>query len=240
MSSLLYSKEGNIHNSRYAEIYIPTIYFTDKPAFAINTGSTIETIGILYCRGYTDGKPDDMQMLNAPVNIVLNVYELSEDTITIANQSMDVIVSKYPKDSQMFLQDIVRGREVAQIFKSYLTTGKLPSTLNYVDIIDLWWKNMELAGVPFNLPSKMYESIIATIYRNPKNTKQRYGQYYASNPRATGHDYSTGNIRKVVANLSTASGMMYEDLGVMITNGVNNAINNVDETVSPLEKILYY
>jgi len=44
----------------------------------------------------------------------------------------------------------------------------------------------------------------------------------------------------VVKDLSTFSGMVFEDIGMMISNGINNSIEGVEEPVSPLEKIIHY
>lgn len=82
--------------------------------------------------------------------------------------------------------------------------------------------------------------IIASIYRNPNNPKERYGQLYGKQHNPTGYDYSTENVREVVKNLSTFSGMVFEDIGSMITSGINNTANNVDESISPLEKVIHY
>ena len=82
--------------------------------------------------------------------------------------------------------------------------------------------------------------IIAATYRNPHNTKERYGQYYGRQTNPNGYDYKTGNVREVVKDLSTFTGMVFEDISGMISNGINNSINNNEEPVSPLEKIIHY
>ena len=132
------------------------------------------------------------------------------------------------------------GREVAEAFLESILSGKLPKTLNYEKIIDMWWRNLEISGVSFKVPSKIFEMIIATIYRSPNDPKKRYGQYYGKQVHPDGYDYKTGNVRNVVKDLSTFSGMVFEDMGTMISNGINNSIENIDEPISPLEKIIHY
>ena len=97
-----------------------------------------------------------------------------------------------------------------------------------------------MAGVNFQVPSKIYEMIISNIYRNPNNVKQRYGEYYGKQTNPKGIDYKTGNVRDVVEGLSTFSGMVFEDISRMITSGINNSLDGIEEPVSPLEKIIYY
>jgi hypothetical protein len=118
--------------------------------------------------------------------------------------------------------------------------GKLPVTLKYDDLIDLWWRNLEISGISFKVPSKIYELVLSAIYRDPSNLKKRYGQKYGKQTNPTGYDYATGNVRSVVRNLSTYSGMVFEDISGMITSGIDNSLNEVDEQVSPLEKIMHY
>ena len=234
----LYAKNGKIYNSEQMEIYIPIEYFTNE--IAINRGSYIETFAILYCRIFKGNTPGEIKLWNIPVTIDIMVYETKMDTIKLNGKSIDVMTLQYMKDSYIMHQTLPKGREIAGTFLNNMLSGKLPKVLNYDKIIDIWWKNLEISGISYKVPSKMYELVIANIYRNPHNEKERYGMFYGKNPNATGFDYTTGNVRSVVKNLSTFSGMVFEDIGTMISNGINNSINNVEEPISPLEKIIHY
>lgn len=236
---LLYIKDGKIYCNDYIEIYIPIEYFESN--MAMNQGSSVETFGVVYVRGFKNGTPGKFQYLNAPVIINLMIYEYKNEVIEIKNKSIDVMTLQYIKDSYVMRQSIVKGREVAEFFLATELNGKLPFTLNYADdIMDLWWRNLEMAGVNYKVPSKIYEMIVATTYRDPNNRKRRYGQLYGSQTNPTGFDYTKSNVRSVVKDLSTFSGMVFEDIGMMISNGINNSLTNFDEPESPLEKIIHY
>lgn len=235
---LLYAKEGKIYCSEYTELYIPKEYFDNE--IASNTGSTVETFGVVYIKGFPNGNEGPLQILQIPVIINFMVYEFKEEVIKVKDKSLPVITLQYMKDSYMFHQSITKGREVAEHFLSTELDGKLPNTLNYADLIDLWWRNMEMAGMNYNVPSKMYEMIFATTYRDPNNLKRRYGQHYGRQTNPTGLDYSKENVRSVVKDLSTFAGFVFEDMGTMITNGINNSCDGIEEPVSPLEKIVHY
>lgn len=237
---VLYAKDGKIYCNEYLEIYIPMSYFDKSSAIAINKGIIIETLGILYVKAFTDGKEGPIQLFNIPTFIDLMLYEFKYETIKIHDKSLDVMTLQYMKDSYVLHQTVQNGREIAEGFLATMLSGKLPKTLNYAKIIDMWWKNLDIAGVDFKVPSKIYEMIIASIYRNPNNPKERYGQYYGRQNNPNGYDYKTGNVRSVVKDLSTFSGMVFEDIGTMITNGINNSKENIEEPVSPLEKIIHY
>jgi hypothetical protein len=150
------------------------------------------------------------------------------------------MVLQYVKDAYVFHQTLTQGREVAETFLQMVLAGKVPKTISYMKLIDIWWKNLSIAGVNFKVPSKIYEMILASIYRNPNNQKERYGQYIGRQSVTSGLDYKTNNVREVVKNLSTFSGMVFEDMNAMITNGINNSINGIEEQESPLEKIIHY
>ena len=238
MSNPLYASEGKIYCSTYVEIYIPEIYFNDK--FAVDKGSSISTLGLLYFRSYEEGKEGPIQLINIPATINVQVYDSKKEELKIHGRSINVLTLKYMKDSYLFHQSIQKGREVAETFIKCMMAGKLPNTLNYSQIIDIWWRNIEIAGVNFKVPSKIFELIIANIYRSPGNIKNRFGEYYGRQTSPDGYNYKTGNVRDVVEGLSTFSGMVFEDISRMITTGINNSIEKIEEPVSPLEKIIYY
>lgn len=235
---LLYAKDGHLYNKEYCEIYIPMEYFDN--GYATNKGVSIETLGLLYIRPYPNGKEGPIELLNLPAEINVMMYNFQLEEIKIHGRSLSVMTLKFLKDSYVLHQSIQKGREVAEAFLGYVLMGKLPKTLDYAKIIDIWWKNLEISGVSFKVPSKIFEMIIASIYRNPNNIKQRFGEYYGKQSTPNGYNYKTGNVRDVVEGLSTFSGMVYEDISRMITSGINNSISGEDEPVSPLEKVIHY
>lgn len=237
--SLLYAKEGKIYCSEYMEIYVPMSYFEGSPV-AFNEGASIRTIGLVYVRSFKNGTPGDIKLFNLPVTVQFMVYETKQDTIKVNNRSIEVMTLQYMKDAYVLHQSVTKGREVAGSFLNLILGGKIPTSINYSQVIDLWWRNLEIAGISYKVPSKIFEMIIASIYRNPHNPKKRYGQYYGSHPNSDGYDYVTGNVQDVVKQLSTFSGMVFEDINTMISNGINNSIEGKEEPISPLEKIIHY
>lgn len=237
--SLLYAKEGKIYCSEYMEIYVPMSYFEGSPV-AFNEGASIRTIGLVYVRSFKNGTPGDIKLFNLPVTVQFMVYETKQDTIKVNNRSIEVMTLQYIKDAYVLHQSVTKGREVAGSFLNLILGGKIPTSINYSQVIDLWWRNLEIAGISYKVPSKIFEMIIASIYRNPHNPKKRYGQYYGSHPNSDGYDYVTGNVQDVVKQLSTFSGMVFEDINTMISNGINNSIEGKEEPISPLEKIIHY
>lgn len=234
----LYAKGGKIYTNKYMEFYVPMEYF--NVGMAYNKGISIETFGVVYVREFDKGNEGPIRLFNAPTVINLMLYEFEQEFITINNKSISVMTLKYLQDSCVMHQSVTKGRMIAEDFLALMLAGKLPSTLKYDQVIDTWWRNLEIAGINYKVPSKIYEMIIASIYRNPHNPKERYGQYYGRSNTATGYDYKTEKVKDVVKDLSTFSGMVFEDIGLMISNGINNSLDDIDEPISPLEKIIHY
>ena len=206
---ILYAAQGKIYCKDYMEIYIPSMYFENNSA--INKGSSIESIGIVYTKAFPNGNEEPLRIMNLPIVVNFMIYDFKYEPIKVHGKTLDVMTLKYPKDSYVLHQTVTNGREVAEAFLESILSGKLPKTLNYEKIIDMWWRNLEISGVSFKVPSKIFEMIIATIYRSPNDPKKRYGQYYGKQVHPDGYDYKTGNVRNVV-----------------------------DEPISPLEKIIHY
>lgn len=235
---ILYANNGKIYCNEYMEIYIPMEYFANKTA--INKGSSIETFGLVYTRAFQNGKEGVLRMINLPVTVNYMIYEFKQEAITLHGKSVDVFTLQYLKDSYVLHQTVTKGRHVGIGFLGKMLAGKLSHTINYRRLIDIWSKNLEISGISFKVPYKIYEMIIAAIYRNKNNVKERYGQYYGRQTNPSGYDYQTGNVRSVVKNFSTFSGMVFEDMGTMITSGINNSVEGIEEPISPLEKIIHY
>ena len=238
---MIRAENSKLYANEYLEIYIPEYYFDDKDPIAENRGATVDTIGLLYIRNFKkDGSPNPVKLLNIPTGITLMVYSTKKEEIDIKGKILKVLTLQYLDGSYIMHQSVTKGRDIANKFLSTVLSGKVPKTLNYEQVLDVWWKNLDISGISYKVPSKIYEMILATIYRNPHNHNQRYGQYYGKQINPDGYDYYTANVREVVKNLSTFSGMVYEDIAAMISNGVNNNLKNVKEPESPLEKIIHY
>ena len=235
---VLYTDNGKIYTREYLEIYIPKDYFDS--GIAINHGATVETFGIGYCRTFNGETPNELQLFDVPVSTELVSYSTRNEVIKANGRLVDVLCLEYLPNSHVMHQSLPKGREVANAFLATVLAGKLPNTINYPSIIDIWWENLEISGISYKVPSSIFEMILAATYRNPNNPKQRYGQLYGKQDVPTGYDYETANVRNVVKQLSTFSGMVFEDVGNMISNGILNSEKGIEEPVSPLEKIIHY
>lgn len=231
---LMYIKGDQIFAKDYLEIYIPIDYFDDE--FAVDKGLSIETFGLMYCKG----KEGPIKFINIPTTIDVQVYDSSDDEITLHNKTIKVRTLKFLKDAFLFKKSTLISFTISEKFVNMVLAGKIPSTINYPKLINIWWNNNDIGGLDSQAHSKIFELIIAAMYRDPRNMKRRYGEVYGKKDTSDGYDYKTGSVRDIVQNLSTFSGFVFEDTGRMITSGINNSIDEVEEPNSPLEKIIHY
>ena len=181
----LYVKNGKLYATDYLEIHIPLSYF-ENDRFASIKGATIESLGLVYLESFPDGNRKPITLLNLPAILNFEVYETSEGNIDIKNISIPVKTLKYMKDAYVMNASIERGREVCEAFLNVMLSGKLPKNLDYSRLIDIWWKNIEIAGVNLGVPSKIFEMIIANIYRDRSDIKKKFAEYYGSSPDSSG------------------------------------------------------
>ncbi len=235
----LYAKDNKLYAKHYLEIHIPRLYF-DENKFARSKGVSIETLGLAYIEAYPNGKVQPIKLLNLPATVEYIVYDFVNQDIKVLNKDMPVTTLKYIQDSCVMSQSIQRGRDVVEMFLNAILGGRLPSNLDYPKLIDIWWKNIEISGSSLGVPSKVFEMIIANIYRDKNDIKKRFAEYFGSSSTTDGHEYQTGNVRDIVESLSTFSGLIFEDISRMVTSGINNSKDGVEEKESPLEKTIHY
>lgn len=232
--NFLYTKEHLCYAKDYIEIYIPLDYFEDD--LAVNKGNRISTFGLLFVKG----KTGDYFFIDVPVTIDLQLYDSEDTEITIKGKKIPVKALKYMKDSLVFDPSIVQTFNDGEKWVTMILNGKVPKCLNYAKIIDIWWKNCIISNTDSKCVTKVFELVLAAMYRSGEDFKHPYRQVYGKRTEQVGYDYATGNVRDVVESLSTFSGMVFEDISRMITSGINNSIEGVEEPVSPFEKIIHY
>lgn len=238
---LMYVKEHNIYAKDYLEIYIPLNYFEndskDNPeaACAVDHGRSVSVFALLYCKG----KSGNYKFMNVPTKIEVMQYSFDdENTITIHGKTIKVRTLKFMKDSLICSDTVVQNFNLGEAWVDMLLNGKVPSAINYPKLINIWWNNCEITGIDLQCNSKIMELVITNLYRNAANKKERYGIVYGKKTSPEGYDYDNQNYRNVVKSLSSFSGFIFEDISSMITSGINNSLEKIEEPESPLEKII--
>lgn len=224
----------------YAEFYIPKEYF-DIPDFAMNYGDHIDTIGLMNVGFFTNGKLQEMRILNIPTKTTIFVNDSEERFVQFPHGASDIncVVVKYNKGAQIMPDSVVQDSSNAEKFLDLINKGKLPTTLPYSKTFEIWARNRELNGVSLGgIPSVIFELILSAAYRYKKDPSKKFGQAAAEDPSITDYDYVINSVREICRNISTFTGVTYEDIDAMITTALNRTKSKKPEAYSPVEDLI--
>lgn len=233
--------ENYVFTGSYMEAYIPEFYF--EGTLAEDYGTSIKVFGLFNVRCFDkQNKPLKLQTFNIPTMIMMYPSEVQvTDTQLVEGDDDDVVRYRVAK---FFEGDVVTHRNISQdainveLFLKVLTSGKVPKTIPYGQILQVWQKNLELNGVNLGVTSTVLEIIIAEIYRDKKMPEQTFAKVIGKNPTMSELAYKTANIREICARNSTFAALTFEDMDQMITSSLNITRYKKKESQSPIEEII--
>ena len=238
--------EKIIFTGTLMKAFIPQDYF-DMNIAQDYGGEHIEVLGLFNVKFYSDkeGKKQvgKLETVNIPTNI--NIYPSSIET-----EELELVpgtgVNRYQVmtfyGNEPFTDKfIIMKSKAAESFLNILEGGKIPPTIPYDKIFDIWTANMRLNGVNMpDVPSSSREMIIAEKYRDKKNPAFRFGIRAGKDPRTSMYDYVAANPRMLTKYSSTFAGFTFEDFDSMVTNGMNISKSGRKQVESPIEPIIKY
>lgn len=235
--------ENILFTGPYMELFVPGAYF--KKDLAEQIGDTYKIFGIANFITYNDpdGKsPNPIRLLNIPVKIMTypSGYDVRKMDLHSQNGEEPVVVLKY------YTNDIFCEAYMPKVsinFKHFLQMldgGKVPSFTPYDEVFNIWKKNMEISGINFDIPDSTYEIVIAERYRSRNNPQKKFGAVLAKDPNHDMTDYVSLSARELTKINSAFTGIIFEDMDMMLTSAVNKANTNKQESLSPMEEIIKY
>lgn len=234
--------ENIIFTGNYLEAYIPEFYFEGK--LAQNFGSSLQVFGLFNVRVFDEsGKGMKLETFNVPSLITITPSEIERrrDVQLIDSDESDgdgYVVAKFYKGNVIMKSNIQQDASNVELFINILFRGKVPKTIPYSQVKDIWQKNLDMNGVKLGVTSTILEVIISEIYRNKKKPEQKFAHIIGKNPNVSEYAYQRANIRQICAWNSTFAGLTFEDMDAMITSGLNTKRYGKQETESPIEKII--
>jgi hypothetical protein len=227
----------------YMEAYIPAFYFEKK--YAEELGDTIKTFGVFNIRTFNDpdGKnANPLRVMNIPLFLITypSSFEVKSMDLLHNNEPEVYTVLKYYNKDVVCADSTTQNIQCFEIFLNVLLSGKLPKTLPYDAIFDIWAKNRELNGVSFDVSDTVYEMVISEIYRSRRSPVKRFGMELGENPNASPYNYRTASPREITKINSTFTGISFEYMDEMLTSGVVRAKEDKPENTSPMEEIMKY
>lgn len=228
------------------EAYIPTAYY-DMGIATEYGGERVEVLGLFNARFFSDedGKKPIGELATINIPTTINVYPSTTENRTIQlikDVDEDTYkVLKFYNGSTFTDKYIIKKAKNAEAFLKVLESGKIPRTIPYEKIIEIWTTNMQMNDVTMpDVPMSNREMIVAEIYRDRKNPAYRYGIRAGKNPGISSYDYIPANSRTLTKYSSTFAGLTFEDFDTMVTNGLNISKSGRKQAQSPIEEIIKY
>lgn len=162
--------------------------------------------------------------------------------MTLNDTEESFVVLKFFKGEKIMKSAITCSSAMPEKFLDIILKGKLPSSIPYDKILDLFIKAFDDNKVGMPAPTIILEMIISEVYRYKENTALKYGQVLAKtfDPKKKQLDYSTANIRSICKSNSSFAGISFENLDEMLTSAINNNVYNRKETKTPYEDVIKY
>lgn len=230
-------------SGKYMEVYIPEFYFEKSISELI--GDHFRTMGILNFKTFKDidGKqPNELKVFNIPTEIYTypsGGYEVKELDLVGRGASKYTILKYYNGDRFCHKKVASTSKSFVVVLKALLQ-GKLPPTIPYDIVYDIWDKSFEANNVSMDIPDIMKEMVVAQIYRDPKDMSRTFGQALAKNPKLSMTSYETANPRQLTISHSNFTGLIFEDAEQMLVSGINNTKEGKHEASSPMEQVMKY
>ena len=234
--------ENIIFTGHYLEAYIPEFYFEGK--LAENFGSSIQVFGLFNVRVFDEnGKGMKLETFNVPSLITITPSEIEKrkDVKRVDDHDSEgdgYVVAKFYKGNTIMKSNIQQDASNVELFINILFRGKIPKTIPYSQVREIWQKNLDMNGVKLGVTSTILEVIISEIYRNKKKPEEKFSKVIGRNPKTSEYAYQRANIRQICAWNSTFAGLTFEDMDSMITFAINTKRYGKQETKSPIEKII--
>ena len=235
---------GNIiFTGKYMEIYISQYYFEKGAAELI--GDHFRTLGILNCRTFNDidgKKPNKLRVLNLPVEIFTfpsGGYEIKKyDFVNKGEQEYYVL--KYYNSDVVCQAEVAASIPIFYLCMNIILSGKLPNTIPYDGVLDIWNASFDMNNVDFSVPDLVKEFLVANVYRDPKDITKTFGSIIGKDPRHNMYDYKQASQRELAAANSAFNGLVFEDFDSMLRSGIVGTKEHRKENVSPMEEVLKY
>ena len=232
-----------IFTGKYMEVYISQYYFEKKCAELI--GTHFRTLGVLNFRTFADvegKKPDRVKVFNLPVEITTfpsGGYEVQKLDL-VGKGEQEYYVLKYYNGDVFCNSEVMCSTATFSLCMNVILGGKLPETIPYDAVMEIWDDSFNMNAVDFNVPDLTKELCVAQVYRDPKNIENTFGSLVGKNPKHDMYSYRTVSSRELTSANSTFNGLIFEDWDEMVRNGCVNTKTNKKENVSPMEEILKY
>lgn len=234
-------------NVPFMEAYIPFELFTQdaesKSAVASPYGEGYRVIGQFNVRCFDNDQQErfskKLKTFNYPNYIITYPSASAVETISIdrKKEAEKYIIFKYYKGDIMMSTYSKMDNDNCEAFLNILMRGKIPTTIEYGNLLKTWETNFEINGFEPGVPSLTLQVILSHLCRNPNDFTQPY-RMIAGRVEKAENNYAAVNMEQAAANTSVMAGLTFQNMGAMLTTGLNISKKNIKQSISPAEKVL--
>lgn len=238
------SKEGealvyNEENSTFV-FFVPKNYFSNtvKVPIAEIYGQYVTSIGLLnWAIISSTGKMGPIHPFNFPTMFMCKPYEMEDvKNLKLDNtEPSDYVLLKFKKGDEVVSQCRVPQLidNVEMLFKMAIMTAKIPTTIPYDKLWEIFIESGNLNGFSYGLNVQIFCLLISYLCRDPKDITKKFNETDMSDM----NQYRPIDIRMIPKFISPYSAITSENWD----DAVRAAIlmkDKEDSPESPLEKIV--
>lgn len=228
-----------VYTGEMLDIFIPMSFFETN--VAVFRGSEIDTLGLLWVRGYKGDKPIFTELMNLPSWLTLfpaSIRDLDIDIIGSGRNTKYKVCSFY-KNSPVMYTYMAKNSDYVQSYVDMILSGKI-DYVPYSKLLSIWEKNLSINSVSLGVPASSLEIILGEMYTVEGDPDTTYAIGKSKNPKLGDFAYNTRNIRDICSRSSTFAALSFEDFDTMVSASLNRNRENKEQQISPLEKVIKY
>jgi hypothetical protein len=236
--SLVYNKEDSTF-----VFYVPSVYFnnTSKVPIAEYYGNYVTFIGICnWAIIDSKGHRSEIHPFIFPTMFMCKPGEIDTNSgkglKLDDNNPSDYVLLKFKKGDEV-ISDTRVPKDISNVemfFKMMIITAKIPTTISYDKIWELFFESAKLNGLSYGLNIQLFGILIRAICRDPKD----FSKQFTDTDMKDLHKYTAISIKTVPKYISPYTSLTSENWDDAIRGAVllSDKVEKTPE--SPLEKIL--
>lgn len=249
-NEFIVSGDNIVVNVPYAEAYIPVELFKNvekesqlNSAVAFMDGSAVTTVGIFNMRLFPTDDPSirekvPIRTFNYPSPITTYPDDVVKMKLTLGDiEEQEYSVLQYTRGSIMMPVNNPKDSGNCEKFLNMMMRGKIPNTIPYSHILEIWNKNFQINGIAPGVPSVILQAIIAEQARCKDDPTIPFRKQIGVD-KAGENDYVFANVRTVASYTSVFNALTFEDMSQMLTTSINMTRSGTTQNKSPVEKVL--
>lgn len=234
-NSLVYNQD----NSTFV-FYVPANYFnnTSKVNIAVISGEYVSFIGVCNWAIIDDkGKRSEVRPFTFPTMFLCKPYEIEKvKNLKLDNtEESDYVLLKFRKGDE-----VVTSTKVPQLidnveifFKMAIITAKIPTSIPYDKLWELYFESAKLNGFSYNMNIQLFGILIASISRD----KNDITRPFCATDMKNMNEYMPIDIKLVPKYISPYTAITSENWDESVRAAILMK-DKEDAPLSPLEKVV--